>query len=131
MNRTALTLLALMTALAGGCTPPPTYTGRNDPYSARQIQFTSGDLQNDTAVSAPIVSRDPSGYLIVTVPIRDTLNQDLIVDYQAQFFDATGAVVERTEWQTATLPANTPYSVRARSTTAAAVNFQITFRYAK
>ena len=56
---------------------------------------------------------------------------DLHVDYQTQFFDASGRVIETTAWQTIVLPANTPYSVTAESTTPAAMDFQTTFRYAK
>jgi len=121
----------LLTAAICGCAPGPTYTGRSDPYSARQIQFTSADLQNDTAVGAAILSRDPSGYLHVTVPIRSAIDKDLIVDYSTQFFDASGAVIEKTEWHTVTLPANTPDSVQDVCTSPAAANFQMTFRYAR
>jgi uncharacterized protein YcfL len=122
-------MLAAVLGLIAGCGVPPTYQGRNDPYSPSQIQFTSGDLQNDTAVSTPIVSRDPSGYLRVTVPIRATINQDLHVDYQTRFFDGAGATIETTEWHTVTLPANTPSSVTDICTSPAAANFQMTFRY--
>jgi uncharacterized protein YcfL len=121
-------MIACLLGLLAGCVPP-SYQGRNDPYPAGQIQFTSSDLQGDTAVGRPIVSRDPAGYLRVNIPIRATINQDLHVDYQTQFFDATGAVIETTAWHTVTLPANTPYSVSDVSTTPAAANFQVTFRY--
>jgi Protein of unknown function (DUF1425) len=114
-----------------GCDVRPTYTGRADPYSARQIQFTSEELQNDTAVSAPQLTRDPSGYLHVSVPIRSAIDKDLYVDYQTQFFDAAGGLIETTAWHTVTLPANTPYSVSDVCTSPAAANFQMTFRYAR
>jgi hypothetical protein len=132
MIRYALSLLTI-TLIGAGCSDVrPTYVGRNDPYSARQIQFTSDDLQNDTAVSGPAnLSRDPSGYLHVSVAIRSAIDRDLHVDYQTQFFDAAGALIERTEWHTVTLPANTPYSVQDVCTSPAAANFQMTFRYAK
>jgi uncharacterized protein YcfL len=131
MNRIAASLSVMALMIAAGCEPAAPINGRNDPYSARQIQFTSTDLQNETAVSAPILARDPSGYLKVQVPIRDTINQDLIVDYQTRYFDASGAVIETKEWHTVTLPANTPYSVQDTSTSPAAANFEMVFRYAK
>jgi len=137
----AITLLGSMTfclpvaaiGLMGGCNDVrPTYVGRADPYSPRQIQFTSEELQNDTAISgAPILSRDPSGYLHVTVPIRSAIDKDLHIDYQTQFFDTQGQQIETTEWHTVVLPANTPQQVSDTCTSPAAANFQMTFRYAK
>lgn len=131
MMRLTIPLLAVLVGVAAGCDVRPTYVGRNDPYAARQIQFTSEELQNDTAVSQPIVSRDPSGYLHVSIPIRSAIDNDLHVDYQTQFFDASGAMIETTAWHTVTLPANTPTSVSDICTSPAAANFQMTFRYAK
>jgi uncharacterized protein YcfL len=132
MSRTTVAMLVVLLLAAAGCTDVrPTNVGRADPYAARQIQFTSQDLQNDTAVSAPILSRDPSGYLHVSVPIRSAIDADLHVDYQTRFFDATGAVIETTEWHTVTLPANTLDSVQDTCTSPAAANFQMTFRYAR
>jgi hypothetical protein len=129
----SVVLLGLGLAAAIGCNDVrPTYLGRSDPYSPRQIQFTSEELQNDTAISgAPKLSRDPAGYLIVDIPIRSAIDHDLHVDYQTQFFDASGRVIETTAWQTVLLPANTPYNVTSESTSAAVTDFQTTFRYAK
>jgi len=128
-----ISLLGLMAGLLAGCSDVrPTYVGRADPYSPRQIQFTSDDLQNATAVTGPpIVSRDPYGYLHVTVPIRSAVDQDLHVDYQTQFFDSTGARIDMSEWHTVTLPANTPFSVSDVCTSPTAMDFQMTFRYSK
>jgi hypothetical protein len=132
--------VAVLTAVAagaglgmvGGCEVRPTYVGRADPYAPRQIQFTSEELQNDTAISgAPLLSRDPSGYLRVTVPIRSAIDRDLHVDYQTQFFDVAGQSIETTEWHTVILPANTPQQVSDICTSSAAADFQMTFRYAR
>ena len=131
MSRFIIPTLAILAVAAAGCGVPSTYTGRNDPYAARQIQFTSADLENDTAVGTPILSRDPFGYLHVQVPIRSTINQDLHVDYQTQFFDRGGMVIETTAWHTVTLAANNPTSVSDVCTSPAAENFEMTFRYAR
>lgn len=133
MSRFTAAIIPALLLITAGCSDVrPTYTGRADPYSARQIQFTSQDLQNDTAISgAPIVSRDPSGYLHVTVAIRSAVDHDLHVDYQTRFFDASGAVIETTEWHAVTLPANSPDSVEDVCTSPAAANFQTTFRFSK
>jgi uncharacterized protein DUF1425 len=127
------TLLLGSCALAyvAGCAVRPTYEGRSDPYGPRQIEFTSEELQNDTAVSEPHLTRDPSGYLHIQVPIRSAIDKDLHVDYQTQFFDSSGGVIETTEWHTVTLPANTPETVSDVCTSPAAANFQTTFRYAR
>jgi Protein of unknown function (DUF1425) len=119
--------------LIGGCNQVrPTYLGREDPYAPRQIQFASQELQDDTAISgAPILSRDAYGYLHVQVPIRSAVDQDLHVDYQTRFFDASDQVIETTAWHTVTLPANTPDSVSDVCTSPAATDFQMNFRYAR
>jgi len=133
MLRFKLGFVALSVLFLAACSDVrPTYVGRADPYSPRQIQFTSEDLQNDTAISGPpILSRDPYGYLHVSVPIRSAIDKDLHIDYMTQFFDASGQVIETKAWHTVTLPANTPFSVSDVSTSPAAANFQITFRYEK
>jgi uncharacterized protein YcfL len=132
-SRFTICLLAMLASACAGCSDVrPTYVGRADPYSPRQIQFTSGELQNDTAVSgAPVLSRDPSGYLHVQVAIRSAIDKDLYVDYKTQFFDAAGVAIETTEWHTVVLPANAPFTVSDVCTSPAAANFQMTFRYAR
>jgi|GEM_PF-3465879 len=134
MTRSTAVILSALFALAlTACNDVhPTYVGRADPYTTRQIQFSSEELQNDTAISgAPVVTRDPSGYLIVSVNIRSAIDKDLHIDYQTTFFDAAGQVIETTEWHTVVLPANTPHTVTDKCTSPAAANFQMAFRYAK
>jgi hypothetical protein len=135
MPRFTVSSIALILGLTlAGCanTNPnaPVY-GHEDPYAARQIHFASVELQNDTAVSKPIVSRDPFNILIVTVPIRSVIDQNLHVDYRVTFFDQTGAPIEETSWFTTVLTGNTPSNVTVKATSPAAANFQVDFRYAQ
>jgi uncharacterized protein YcfL len=135
MFRVSIATYILATGFVlAGChnNPTPPIYGHDDPFVARQIHFDSQDLQGDTAVNKPIVSRAPSGNLIVTVPIRSNIDRDLHVDYRATFFDATGAPIgEPTSWFPVLLSAHTPSSVTVKATSPAAANFQVDFRYAQ
>jgi uncharacterized protein YcfL len=135
MFRLTASSLALVIALAlAGCSntnPTPPIYGHDDPFAARQIQFDSVELQNDTAVNKPIVSRDPAGLLHVTVPIRSNIDKDLHVDYRVTFFDASRAPIETTSMFTTVLRAYTPSSITVNSTSPAATDFQVDFGFAQ
>lgn len=121
----------IIASLIAGCGVRAPKTGRADPYAPHQIHFASSGLENDTAVGAPVVSRDHGGLLFVSVPIRSAINKTLYVDYRTTFFDAAGQEVGQTGWLSTTLEANTPQRVTVNSTTARASDFQIDFRYAR
>lgn len=109
----------------------PHIEGRQDPYRPSQLMFDSDTLRRDTAVGAPVVERDASGILYVTVPIRSAINKTLYVDYRVTFFDRTGQVVSRLGPFTKTLDPNTPDQIQVNSTSSRAADFQIDFRYAR
>lgn len=129
MNR--LFVLSALLALVGCNTVKPPIEGRSDPYDRAQIHFDSDTLRRDTAVGQPLVVRDESGMLVVTVPIRSARDNVLHVDYRVTFFDRNGVVVERYGPFTKTLDANTPDQIRVNSTTTRAADFQVDFRYAR
>jgi hypothetical protein len=129
MRIVTLAILALL-ALSCDYVRPP-IQGRQDPYSTAQLHFASDTLRKDTAVGTPLVARDASGILHVTVPVRSAINKTLYVDYRVTFFDRNRHVVERLGPFTKTLDPNTPDEIQVNSTSSRAEDFQIDFRYAK
>lgn len=109
----------------------PPIEGRQDPYVPAQVHFDSDTLRKDTAIGTPILARDASGILHVTVPIRSAINKTLYVDYRVTFFDRSRQVVSRLGPFTKTLDPNTPDQIEVNSTSARAEDFQIDFRYAR
>src|SRR3954470_23449112 len=101
MNALILVLVMTLALIVGiGCGVRPPLEGRRDPYESPQITFASNDLKHQTAVGDPKVSRDSSGLLVVTVPIRSEIAKDLHVDYQVTFLDANGHNLQDTGWYT-------------------------------
>jgi hypothetical protein len=131
IRKYALVLSVALVAVTLGCNtvPPPNY-GRNDPHDRAQVHFATKDLENRTAVGQVQFSRDESGLLYATVPVRATKNQYLYVEYKATFFDRNGQVVSQTTWLRKDLAPNVPDQVSANSTSNRADDVQIDFRWA-
>lgn len=124
-------LLLVPALLLIGCVKPP-IQGRADPFVPAQVHFDSDQLRRDTAVGTPIVTRNESNMLVVTVPIRSAVDQYLHVDYSVTFFDENGVPIgPRLGPFTKTLNANTPDRITVNSTSTRAADFQIDFRYAR
>lgn len=124
----------LVSALALiGCTTVvrPPKVPRDDPYSPQQIHVDSDELRRDTAVGRPVVTRDETGLLHVTIPIRSAIDQTLYVDYWISFFDRDGQPISKLGPLTKTLQANTPDSISVISTSPRAADFQLDLRYAR
>jgi hypothetical protein len=128
---TASALLGLL--LATGCSDSvrPPIQGRQDPFVPAQVHFDSSSLRRDTAIGAPILTRDGSGILHVTLPIRSAIDKTLYVDYRVTFFDRNRQVVSRLGPFTKTLDPNTPDQLELNSTSARAEDFQIDLRWAR
>jgi hypothetical protein len=126
-----LTASPLVAGLAG-CGVNPPIQPRMDPYSPSQIHIDSEELREDTAVGAPNTSRDDSGILYVTIPIRSAIDKTLYVDCYVTWIDKNGQPIgDRMGPKTITLDPNTPSSVTFNSTTPRAADFQVDFRYAR
>ncbi len=127
-----LTCSLLVFLTITGCGVKAPIEGRQDPYAMSQIMFASKDLRNDTAVSAPSVSRDEAGGILhVTVPIRAATNRQLNIDYRTTFFDRNGQQISQTSWTSKTLSPNVPDRIVVNSMGPTAADFEIAFRYAK
>jgi uncharacterized protein DUF1425 len=127
--RSALTGLGLL--VAAGCNNQlrPPVEPHADPYGGRQVYVDSYQLQRDIAVGTPIRSRDQAGLLHVVVPVRSVIDKQLHVQYRARFYDRNHTQINEIGWTDKTLTANTPDQVDANSTSPAAEDFQVDFRY--
>ena len=129
MKRFALIPLFVLLA---GCGVKPPMEGRGDPYPPGQITFSKRFLQDETAVSTPVATRDDVGNILyVTIPIRSTTNQPLYVDYRATFFDRNGQVINQSGWFTKLLNPNIPESIPIKSGSPLAADFRVDFRPAQ
>lgn len=130
-SRTLLPIVAL--AFSFGCadTVKPPIVPRNDPDLPSQIHMTSMDLRRHTAVGMPLLQRDDSGILFVTIPMRAATNLKLYVDYRVTFFDRTGAPIQQTTWLSKVLPPNTPDHITVSSASPRATDFQMDVRYSE
>ena len=129
--RRLLAITAL--TLAAGCVQhvSPPIVPRTDPFVPDQIHMTSDDLRQVTAVQPPIVKRDDSGLIFVTVPIRAATDSKLYVDYRVTFFDRGGEVISKSPWTPKTLPPNIPDQIMFNSSSSRAVDFQVDLRFAE
>lgn len=128
----ALLALPLLASLYGCNTQPP-IDARQEMYSQKQIQLADEDLRRNTRFGQPIVTRDAAGLLFVTVPVRATINETLHVQYRATFLDRNGQPLpgSPTTWFTKTLNPRVFENVTINSTSPAAEDFTIDFRYAR
>jgi hypothetical protein len=121
---------AVIGACVIGCGVIAPIPGQQDPYSASQIHFADSSLAREAPVGAPRATRDPSGILFVTVPIRAATDTKLYVDYRVTWFDANHEVIFQTSWMSKTLEPNVPDQISVNSTNNRAADFQIDFRLA-
>jgi uncharacterized protein YcfL len=127
--RIALLSLLLTTAALTGCGVPKPIEGRNDPYDRQQVMFTDEKLKKQTAVGQATVTRDPSGLLFITVPIRNTYKKKIDIQYRVTWFNETGQVINQGAWISKQLQPNVPDQIMANSTTYTADEFQVDVKW--
>ena len=136
MNIRLFSIIPLL-ALAAGCAnePPPYREGRAERYAPPQVQITgidAEDLKRSTAIDRPDTSRDPADLLFVTVPIRNTSDQVLRIQYRYNFVDRQGRPLPANiAWNGKTLEPGATERIRFNSTSPAAADFQLDLRYAR
>jgi uncharacterized protein YcfL len=136
MTKTLLSVMGLMGIVAGCAQNPPAYReGRAERYAPPQVQITgigAEDLQFSTVIDRPQTYRDPSNILFVTVPVRNTSEKVLHVQYQYNFLDAQGnPLPENIAWNRKTLEPGATERIKFNSTSARAADFQLNLRYAR
>ena len=132
----ALTATLLIAAALVGCrsvTPPS--RGRADVTDHRRVFFETAhqdQLQNSTALDAERISRDQFGLLTVTIPIRSTVRRSLYLEYNYEFFDASGKSVEGPlGWRRLSLDGGTPTTIQFTSTSEVAEDYRVSIRFQK
>ena len=124
-------------ALLAGCSNEvsPYREGRAERYAPPQVQITglnAEDLRQSTAIDRPSTSRDPSNLLFVTVPIRNTSDQVLRIQYRYNFLDEQGRPLpENIAWNRKTLTPGSSERITFNSTSPRAADFQLDLRYAQ
>lgn len=128
----ALVPAALALALAAGCYKPPDdqpIPGRTERYNYSWLQLGSKDLYYSTMVSDATQSRIPPGdNLRVLVPVRNTTDKQLYVEYKVTFFDANKTIVNEVNG-VVTIPSHGVHHVVANSTSGSAESFNMYLGY--
>jgi uncharacterized protein YcfL len=136
IKKTLLGAVALLGLLAGCATNPPPYReGRAERYAPPQVQITglnAEDLRESTAIDRPSTYRDAANLLFVTVPIRNTSDQVLRVQYRYNFVDDQGRPLpENIAWNRKTLEPGATERITFNSTSPRAADFQMDLRYSR
>jgi hypothetical protein len=134
MRSTAMKLIVIAVAVVVlGCQRvPPPVLGRQDPYAEHQVHFANDELRTQTALGAAIVTRDPQSQLLyVQVPIRNTTDHTLRIDYRISFYDANGTELWQTGWFDQVLAPNVPDRLTANSPDSRAAAFRVDIRRAQ
>jgi len=141
MTKTLLTTTLLtigLIAILTGCTtepPPPYHEPRAEAYGPPQVQVTGYDAENlrlSTVVDQPITHRDKANLLLVTVPVRNTSDHVLNIQYRYNFVDDQGRpLAANIAWNPKTLEPGSTERITFNSASARAADFQLDLRYAR
>ncbi|MDB5297601.1 MAG: hypothetical protein JWO31_3584 [Phycisphaerales bacterium] len=126
-RRSALSA-ALAVAGLSGCQQEAPVTGRAETYDYPWLTVGSTDLRANTRVGDAKRTRDESGILYVSVPVRNTSDKQLYVDYRVTFVDRDGRQLSEYR-NTSAIP---PFSIRdlqANSTSRQADAFRVELTY--
>jgi uncharacterized protein YcfL len=136
MKTMVLGLVGLLVAASGCSNEVPGYReGRAERYSPPQVQITgldAEDLRLSTAIDRPNTYRDAANLLFVTVPLRNTSDKVLHVQYRYNFVDDQGRPLpENIAWNRKTLEPGSTERITFNSTSAKAADFQMDLRYGR
>jgi len=74
----------------------------------------------------PMLTRDPETQILyVQLPVRNTKDRQMIIDYRVKFFDRNGQVISQTQWQDKVLEPMVHDAIECNSSSALAADFQI------
>jgi uncharacterized protein YcfL len=130
-------IIPVLAFVAAGCTsnPAPYREGRAEQYAPPQVQITgidAEDLRQSTVIDRPQTYRDPANLLYVTLPVRNTSDQVLHVQYRYNFLDEAGRPLPANiAWNKKTLEPGSTERITFNSTSAKATDFQLDLRYAR
>jgi uncharacterized protein YcfL len=127
----ALPSIPLVTT-AGGCAhgDSPIYA-RGEQYDRPWLMLGSEELRSNTMVGQPQRYYDESNLLHVTVPVRNTIDKQLYVEYRYTFYDRNGATLNEING-TKTIPPRGAVDISGNSTSPRAEGdraFRLELRY--
>jgi hypothetical protein len=137
MKHALIVMLGAVAVFAAGCQNVPPYKeGRAEQFAPPQVIFTgpeADDLRNWTVVDTPIVNRDESDLLFVSLPVRGTGNKILSTHYRVTFLDRNGQPLPGSPsgWLRKDLEPGARELIKFNSTSAKASDFQVELRYAR
>ena len=118
-------------AIGAGCHGPDErpIPGRGEVYDYPWLTVGSGALHYDTRIGDARQVRDESGILHVTVPIRNTTDKQLYVEYRITFRDATGGEINHIGPTTLAIPPRQIREAVGNSTSNQARDFRVELNY--
>jgi hypothetical protein len=124
-------LAAVLTVAAlGGC--GPVVPQRDSVSRYPQVHLTNWRYWGKLRVGEPIPSRVGGGQLHIAVPLRNTTNGELLLDYQYRFLDAHGQQIQGTSgWNTVRVPAQGMREIHFTSLSPLADDFDLDIRPAR
>ncbi len=135
--RPLVIVTALAALLIGGCSEGPSVPvgDLNSPESSGEpIVLLDSGLSDVIAVDLSRVGPNPNHYLEVQAAIRNRTNQDVEIQAQTLFYDATGAVLNNepgneTPWTTLTVSANQTIPYHSQALTHKANHLTVRIRF--
>lgn len=126
----SLMCLSLAVVLVAGCSNPDAPIGaRGEQFDYPWLMVGSKDLRASTMVNDARRSRDEAGLLYVSVPIRNTTDKQLYIDYRVTFYDRNQMPLPQEYRKTLTIPARGMREATANSTSPKAETFQMELTY--
>jgi len=137
MKSKLIPTITLLLLLAGCTTQParPYHEGGTEAYGPPQIHIIGPDAENlrlSTIIELPITSCDSAKLLAVTIPVRNTTDRVLHLQYRYNFIDKDGAPLpEKMDWNRKTLEPGATERITFNSTSPQAADFQMDLRYGR
>jgi len=135
--RPFMIVTAAAALLIGGCAEGPSVPvgDLNSPESAGEpVVLLDSGLSDAIAVDLVRTGPNPNHYLEVQAAVRNRTGQDLEIQAQTLFYDATGAVLNdepgnETPWTTLTVSANQTIPYHAQALSHKANHFTVRIRF--
>jgi hypothetical protein len=141
MVRVILAAFSMTVAsMAGGCQEPEYDPAPNPgladpvppPYNSPDITVIDGDLQQWLGFHPAVVVRSENRPMSVEVPVRNTADDQYIIQYRFTFFDEDGSVLDPVmQWDRAVLEPMAMQQLRANALDERAESWKLQVRWAR
>ena len=122
-------LMGIAAAMLAGCQSEAPLAARAEKYDYPWLMVGSQDLRANTMVNDARRTRDEAGLLYISVPIRNTSDLQLYIDYRVTFYDKNQMPLPQEYRKTLTIPARGMREATANSTSPKAESFQMELTY--